>query len=73
MVHRDMSSDVLARQSARNARTPEQQLAVLDRKLGKGQGAGKERAKLAKQIEDIRAAKKQKKEEKKQDAVKTES
>lgn len=35
---------------ARAARSPQQQLALLDQKLGKGKGAVKERARLAKQI-----------------------
>jgi hypothetical protein len=34
------------RQSARDARSPEQQLALLDSKLGDGKGAKKERARL---------------------------
>ncbi len=34
----------------RKDRTPEQQIAVLDARLGKGQGAQKERARLAKVI-----------------------
>lgn len=35
-----------ARQTIRASRTPQQQLAILDRKLGKGVGAVKERARL---------------------------
>ena len=36
------------RQEERDKRTNDQQLEVLDRKLGKGQGARKERARLSK-------------------------
>lgn len=38
------------RKAAREERTPKQQIAVLDDMLGKGLGARKERARLAKQI-----------------------
>lgn len=38
-----------ARQAKRDARTPKQQLQALDSRLGKGKGATKERARLAKQ------------------------
>ena len=41
-----------ARQQQRDKRTPKQQLALLDRRFGKGQGASKERARLQKEIED---------------------
>lgn len=41
------------RQKIASERTPQQQLAVLDRKLGKGVGAVKERAKLHKLIENM--------------------
>lgn len=52
-----MSSDQMrvtrakARQAEADQRTPEQQLANLDRLFGPGQGAAKERAKLARRIE----------------------
>ncbi len=39
------------RQEKRQARSPEQQLELLNNKLGKDQGAKKERARLLKQIE----------------------
>lgn len=45
------------RQEARNAREPEQQLALLDSRLGAGIGARKERARLQAMIEE-KAAKK---------------
>ena len=40
----------LARQVAREKRNPEQQLKVLDDRLGKGKGAKKERDKLGRQL-----------------------
>ena len=41
----------LIRQEERNKRTSQQQLAHLDKVLGKGKGATKERARLAKMME----------------------
>ena len=38
--------DAIERQEARDEMTNEQQIAVLDRRLGKGEGAVKERARL---------------------------
>ena len=53
---------ITERQEARDARTPEQQLVVLDERLGKDTGATNERARLNKQI-----AGRQKKAAKKED------
>jgi hypothetical protein len=39
------------RAEERASRTPKQQLALLDKRLGKGKGAQKERARLSKEIE----------------------
>lgn len=53
------------RKVARASRTPEQQLALLDERLGENVGAKKERARLQKEIADQKAkatAKKTKKE-----------
>lgn len=44
-------AEAAERQAARDARSPQQQIAVLDARFGVGQGAVKERAKLQKQIE----------------------
>jgi hypothetical protein len=41
--------DELAEERAK--RTPKQQLALLDKRLGKGKGAKKERAQLARELE----------------------
>jgi len=51
----------LERNEARSERSPQQQLAVLDERLGKGVGAEKERARLKKLI---RMSKNKKKREK---------
>ena len=42
----DRQESAEARQEERDKRSPLQQLIVLDKRLGKGQGATKERAKL---------------------------
>lgn len=47
----------LERQEVAKNRTPQEQLARLDAKFGAGQGAVKERAKLAKRIRDAEEAK----------------
>jgi hypothetical protein len=41
------------RQAERDNRTPQEQLARLDRILGNGQGARRERARLKKQIQEL--------------------
>ena len=46
---RRRQEDAIERQTARDELSNEQQVAVLDRRLGKGEGAVKERAKLAKE------------------------
>lgn len=46
-VRRQTASERL---KLRNGRTPEQQLAELDKRLGKGVGAKRERARLAKML-----------------------
>ena len=47
-IRRDEKAE---REQARAARTPQQQIALLDAKLGIGMGAQKERARLMAQIE----------------------
>jgi hypothetical protein len=42
--------EAAARQAARNEETPEQQIAALDARFGAGNGAARERARLAKAI-----------------------
>lgn len=46
----DRNKDAIFRQSYATERTPEQQLAQLDERLGKGVGATRERARLAAQL-----------------------
>ena len=48
-------SSAAERQAAADLRTPQQQLARLDHMYGKGQGAAKERAKLAEKIAKAKA------------------
>jgi len=54
--------NVVRNQEARAERTPQQQLKVLDERLGDGKGAAKERAKLQKQIEEAKKPKAEPKE-----------
>lgn len=51
------------RKEVADGRTPQEQLARLDDILGKGKGAVKERAKLAKKIKDLKNKPKEKKDE----------
>jgi len=51
MQPREQKNDQVKRLEAERAtRSPAQQLAALDKRLGKGKGAKKERARLAKQL-----------------------
>lgn len=63
-------ASALSRQEDRDARGDEGQLARLDIMFGVGKGAVKERAKLAKRIEDRKAAEQAAKEEAKKAAEK---
>ena len=47
IARRTRHDEAAGRQEERNLRSPQQQIAVLDRRLGVGQGARKERARLA--------------------------
>ena len=49
--HTLRSEEAEVRREERAKRTPQQQIAVLDKKLGVGVGAKKERARLKKQIQ----------------------
>ena len=49
------------RQTLRNGRTPQQQLEALDKRLGKGKGAKRERARLEKLIAEPKVEKTEKK------------
>ena len=49
-------SEHYARKALRDQLTPQEQIRVLDERLGKGKGAIKERARLAKQIEKAQKA-----------------
>lgn len=49
-------AEAQARQAERDARSPEQQIALLDNMLGVGVGAAKERTRLAQTIADRKAA-----------------
>ena len=59
----DQILDSIERDEAAKNRTPEEQLARLDKMLGKGKGAKKERARLKKKIQDRKNRKKKKKPE----------
>ena len=48
--YRTKADEAQERKELRDARTPQQQIAVLDKKFGAGLGAKKERAKLLKLI-----------------------
>jgi len=56
------SDKAQALQAKRNLLTPQQQLAVLDKRLGEGVDAEKERTRLAKQIADAKPKTKETKE-----------
>ncbi len=43
-------TQAVARQADRNQRTPEEQVEVLDARLGKGRGATRERTRLAARV-----------------------
>lgn len=53
----DRKKEAAGRQAEAAARTPEQQLARLDLAFGPGRGAAKERAKLARKIDEAKPAK----------------
>jgi len=52
---KDKKDALLLRQQQRAERTAKQQLEVLDKRLGKGMGARKERARLLKQVSEAQA------------------
>jgi hypothetical protein len=51
-VQEDKRSEADARQRLRDERTPEEQLAILDARLGPGKGAKRERARLQKLLDE---------------------